>query len=118
MEIDNENVKIKIYFPKTESKYVATAVVSVRTVEFGFLTIKMFRIWKSPYLNSRLQEKINITPPALVMYGATKQLIFIENADEWFRLEALIYDAYHLAVTKQHKRQPVNEDVNPDDVPL
>lgn len=119
MEIRDENVEISIYFPKKEGRLLAFATVSVKTIEYGFITIKGFCVWMSPYINDRLQEKINITPPSQPQKGEYKAIVFIEKpVDNWYRLEERIYDAYHQAKAKKLKKQTQNEDVNPNDIPF
>ena len=115
MEIRDENVKIKIFFPKKESRLLANATVSIATIEYGFVTIKGFQIWISSNLNDRLQEAINITPPSRQIYGRYVPFVFLESKESWYRLEERIYDAYHLAVSRKNKKE--SEDVNTNDIP-
>src|SRR3989338_3273357 len=111
MEINDENVKIKITFPKKITKLLANATVSLNTVEYGFITIKGFQIWPSPNMNTRLQEQINITPPSRQIYGKYMTFVYIENPESWQRLEERIYDAYHLAKTKNDPGTKMSEDI-------
>lgn len=119
MEIKDENVEISIFFPEKQSSLLANATVSLRTIEYGFVTIKGFCIWISSRLNDRLQEKINITPPSKQIRGRYRPIVFVEEPiDNWYCLEARIYDAYHKAKIKIKYKQKQNEDVNPNDIPF
>lgn len=111
-----EEMKIKIYM-KNKGKKIATASVSVDTVEFGRITIKDFSIWRSPIFNDRLQEPINITPPCRRnSFGGYFYYIFIEDKEKWPKLEDEIYSAYRLELEKIKKGG--DESVDPNDVPI
>jgi len=109
MNMENENLKITIIL-KNNPKLFANANVAINTVDFGFITIKGFQIWKSSIFNERLQEHINITPPNRQFMGHTISLVFIENRTLWFDLEEKIYSAFC------QKRQPeIKEEVTEED---
>ncbi len=117
MEINDENVKIKIYL-KDKGNLLANVNVTIDTVEYGYLTVKGFQIWRSQKFNSRLQENINITPPRRKIYGAYIDLAFFDDVNKWYKLEARIYDAYHIAQTKKENKKVENEDIDPNDINL
>lgn len=114
MEIEDENVKIKIVFPKKQMRLLANANISLNTIEYGFITIKGFQIWPSSQMNTRLQEEINITPPSRMLFGRYYPFVWIEDEKQWHELEGRIYDAYHKAKNKQVD----SEKVNPEDIPF
>lgn len=80
---------------KNGSSLLAIASVSIQTVEFGWVTIKGFRIWKSNVFNQRLQEMINITPPAHSNYGKWTPTVFFEEPKKWVQLEDWIYSWFN-----------------------
>lgn len=116
MDIDDENVKIKLFLSKKEGNLLASATISLNTVEFGFVTIKGFQIWKSKFLNSRLQQEVNISPPSTRRYGKYSYLVFFKEEKQWFSLETRIYDAYNKALFRHNKKG--KEDIDPDEIPL
>jgi hypothetical protein len=116
-EIINDNLRIKIIFPKKKNKLLANATVCVNTVDYNFFIIKGFQIWPSPIMNGRLQEYINITPPSVQMYGKYIPFVFIENPKKWEELERYIYSAYLKAI--QEKSKTNNEEkIKPEDIPF
>ena len=103
MDIQDENVKVMVFLREGNARLLATATVSVRTVDYGFMTIKGFQIWKSKNLNGRLQEFMNITPPSTMIKGSRYFVIFFENKELWSNLEEAIYSSYRLAAVKKIK---------------
>lgn len=87
-----DDIKIKIII-KDKPNLLANANISLNTIAFGFVTIKNFAIWKSKHFNDRLQEAINITPPATRGFKYTP-IVFFETPDKWFDLELQIYQAF------------------------
>lgn len=114
---DTENLKIKI-LPKNQSKLIANVNIAINTVEFGFITIKGFQIWKSNLMNERLQEKINIAPPSLRMYGRYISFVHVEDKKMWLELEHLIYSAYLRFSSVNKVKSKEDEKVNPDNIPF
>lgn len=115
LTINEDNLKIHIIF-KDEGRLLANVHISIKTHEYGFITLKSFRIWKSDRMNERLQEQLNITPPSQKVYSKYIPLIFIEKIEDWSALEKRIYDAFCLARQQRHRN--ISEDVNPDDIQL
>ncbi|KKQ89242.1 MAG: hypothetical protein UT12_C0019G0011 [Candidatus Curtissbacteria bacterium GW2011_GWC2_38_9] len=101
MIVADDDVKITVYL-KDKNNLLANATVSIPTIEFGYVTIKDFLIWKSNNLNERLQEYINITPPTKQFYGRYHPGVFFEKKDCWYKLEEKIYDAYIKVKNKYH----------------
>ena len=116
MNINDESVKITITM-KDKDNLIANATVSVKTEIYGWITIKNFCIWKSPILNDRIQEQINITPPSFRGVGKFHPLIFVEDEKLWHALESRIYDAFHLERSKK-SMDGNNEGVDPEDIPF
>ncbi|GEM_PF-3541437 len=100
------DIKIKIII-KDKPNLLANATVSLNTITFGFVTIKNFAIWKSKHFNDRLQEAINITPPATRGFKYTP-IVFFETRDKWFDLERQIYDAF--SVSRSGKEEEIDID--------
>lgn len=107
--MNNEEIKIKIML-KNKPKLIATANVSIPTIDFGYITIKGFQIWKSELLNSRLQEYINITPPSIGAFGRWIIIIYFEDGKLWQKLESSIYGKFIEA------RNKMPSDVDIDDI--
>ena len=101
------NIKITL---KDKPNLLANATVSLNTITFGFVTIKNFAIWKSKHFNDRLQEAINITPPATRGFKYTP-IVFFETRDKWFDLEQQIYQAFNASRTSSK-----DEDIYLDEV--
>lgn len=78
---------------KNKGNLLANASVVIET-EFNKVTIKGFQIWRSTFTNGRLQEKINILPPSLMMYGKYIPFIYFEDKEKWYDLEMQIYSQY------------------------
>ena len=116
-EINNDNLKVKIFFPKKKSKLLANATVSINTIEYGFLTIKGFQIWPSSVMNGRLQEYINITPPSVQLFGKYCPFVFIEKVKDWENLEHYIYSAY-LKASSERSEPSCEEKINLQDIPF
>lgn len=113
-DISDDDLRIKV-LQKDNGNLIANVNISIKTETYGFITIKGFQIWKSPLLNTRIQEKINISPPSKPFYGHYVQQVFIENQDKWFALESRIYDAY-LKVIKFKTSK--NEDIDPNELTI
>lgn len=109
MDMDND-IKIAITL-KDKPDLLATAIVSLNTIDFGFITIHGFVIWRSKYLHSRLQEAINITPPSIRTFKHYAPIVFFENDKRWFELEQKIYDAFNAKRTNSN-----SEEIDLDDV--
>lgn len=104
------DIKIKITL-KDKPNLLANATVSLNTTAFGFVTIKGFTIWKSKYFNERLQEAINIKPPAQFAFGKYYPQVFFESRDMWFDLEQKIYEAFKTSGTHSS-----DEDIDVDEI--
>lgn len=116
MEIDDEDVKIKIRFPKKDGKILARATIIVKTTAFGYIDLNGFIIWQSEHLHPLFQEAINITPPSIRKYAQYVKIVFVEEINKWQLLEQKIYDAYCLAKNSQVKK--LSQDVDPEDIPI
>lgn len=114
MEIDNVDVKISIFL-KEQPNLIANATVSLKTIIFGFVTIKGFQVWRSNIFNGRLQEPINITPPTKQVFGKYTHQVFFESSKEWFALESKIYDALNKARERNSKKLPT-ENISPEEL--
>lgn len=115
MNIKDEDTVITVTL-KNQPKLIAHVTVAIKTETYGWVTIKKFCIWKSEIMNSRLQEHINITTPTYPAFGKFHHLVFIEDEKAWYKLEARIYDAYHL---KRSEESNVKLDgrIDPDEIP-
>lgn len=109
----DEDVKINIIFKKDKGNLLANATVSINSVEFGYVTMKGFQIWRSRIFNERLQENINILPPTITPYGRPYTLIFFENPKKWQVLEEKIYSAFNQT---RNKTKALSEDVDVDEI--
>jgi predicted alpha/beta superfamily hydrolase len=69
-------------------------------------------------MNERLQEKINVQPPSINMYGKYHPVIFFKDKNQFFDIEERIYDAYCLARNKRDEDKPHNENVDPDEIDI
>ncbi len=114
MSVLDENVNIKVFLKEGDSRLIATATVSVSTVDFGYVTIKGFQVWKSENLNGRLQEYINITPPTTMIKGGRIYLIFFEDREKWYGLEERIYDAFRLCKVKGKSKSNLPDNLADD----
>lgn len=114
MDMDNQDIKIKILLKDKPPTLFANANVTINTIAFGFVTIKGFCVWKSNNLNERLQEYINITPPGRMFYGKYFAQVFFESKDKWLQIEEIIYNEF-LAV-RNKKQHLQNEDIDLDEV--
>lgn len=104
------DIKIKIIL-KDKPNLLANATVSLNTTAFGFVTIKGFTIWKSRHFNDRLQEAVNIKPPAQLAFGKYYPQVFFESRDKWFDIERQIYDAFNTSRTGLKE-----EAIDPDEI--
>jgi len=104
MEISDEHIKISIFL-KFKKRLLANATVSIETIPYGFITIKDFQIWESKNLNNRLQEFINIKPPARKVFGRWIDRVFVEDESKWHELETRIYDAYCVARNNYQRKE-------------
>lgn len=111
---EDEDVKVKIIPPKTKSKLLVNATLIIKTDLFGIITIKSFQIWPSPLMNGRLQEKINIEPPSIMIYGRPFKFVFFEDKKVWFEIEHKIYSAY----CNYRSKKSHNEDIDPNELPI
>lgn len=114
MDMENQDIKITIILKQKPPTLLANANVSIRTVLYGFVTIKGFQIWKSRNFNERLQEAINITPPMRPAFGRFIPLVFFEAPDKWYELELEIYNAFS---SKRNNSQNHTEEVSIDEIP-
>lgn len=89
----NNDIKITIII-KDKPNLLANANMAIPTLDFGYITIKGFQIWKSNNLNSRLQDYVNITPPSIKAYLRWNNIVFFESEDKWVEIEQIIYDNY------------------------
>lgn len=104
MEIDDGYIKIRILL-KDKNNLLANATVSIETINYGFVTIKDFQIWRSQKMNGRLQEFINIKPPQRNVYSKWIDRVFFEDRERWIDLEARVYDAYCIARNNSKEKQ-------------
>lgn len=114
MDIEDENLKIKIVL-KDKNNLLANANITIKTVAFGYVTIKGFQIWKSNKFNDRLQEPLNVAPPSKQAFGRYIQIVFLEDAKRWYELESRIYGAY---LDVRNKSKIEYEDIDPEDLPV
>jgi hypothetical protein len=98
-------MKIQIK-PKENSKLLANVDITIETQSLGELTIKNFQIWKSEILNSRLGEKVNISPPTLGHLGNHFKIVFFEEPDCWEMLEKVIWEKYTEETTGERNPFP------------
>lgn len=110
------DIKIKIILRDSKSNLLANANISINTIQFGFVTIKGFQIWKSHNLNERLQESINITPPTRQVYGHYRFQVFFEDKTKWPIMEEMIYNAFLQIRNKRVETEDVDIDELPDDL--
>jgi hypothetical protein len=92
---------IKIFLNKTESRLLANADVTFESPEYGPVTAKYFQIWRSQFMNKKLDnDKINIEPPSTRSNPNVIKCEFLrlENENKWFELMYQIYSAYKDAV--------------------
>jgi len=113
---EDGDVKIRIKLQGDKGNLLANALVILKTISYGYLHLKGFSIWRSPKLNSRLQESVNITPPQYRNFG-WKDIIWCEDSEKWYELESRIYDAFCNARLKSENKIK-NEDIDPDAIPL
>lgn len=118
MEINKANIKIKIFLKENKGNLLANANITINTVDFGYLTLKGFQIWRSSKFNGRLQEAINITPPRKRVFGSFSNLIFLNDENKWHILENYIYEAFKKAQSNKKEKEVLNEDINPDEIPI
>lgn len=116
-KIEDKNLKI-VVFLKDKPKLLANATITLNSAEHGPLAIKYWQIWKSDNMNERLQEKINVQPPSINMYGKYHPVIFFKDKDQFFAIEERIYDAYCLARNRREGNKPHNENVDPDEIDI
>jgi len=108
----NENIHVNIFI-KDKGNLLANATIAIMSVEYGFITIKNFQIWRSKVLNERLQVAINIAPPSIQAYGKYYPIVFFEQNRMWFEMEELIYRAY---LEKKEQSKPRSEDIDIDEI--
>lgn len=92
---------IKIFLNKTESRLLANADVTFESPEYGSITAKYFQIWRSQFVNKKLDnDKINIEPPSTKNNPNVIKCEFfrVEDEEKWFELMYQIYDAYKNAI--------------------
>lgn len=116
-QINEENIKIVIFL-KDKPKLLANATITVQSMEYGQVSIKNWQIWKSDNMNERLQEKINVQPPSINMYGKYHPVIFFQDKDQFFQIESRIYDAFCKARTTREDHKPNNENVDPNELDI
>jgi sRNA-binding carbon storage regulator CsrA len=81
------------------------------------ITIHGFRISKSQQIHPKFQEKIWIQPPKYRLGPFYKLLVFIHRKELYSELEEKIYDKFN-QMKQRGGFDRIDEDVNPDDVPL
>lgn len=114
MEIDDEDLKIKVKLSKKSGDLILAKVkVIIKTTQYGLLTLKGFLVWKSTFIHPSFQELINITAPTKYVYGHYLPTAFFEDPKAWAKLQDRIYDAYRIALSRQSKE---DESIDPDSV--
>lgn len=111
-----ENIKIKINLKPNHKNLLANADVRITTPELGTIVLKDFQIWKSPNLNTRLGDAINIRPPSVNVYGKFLPRIFFENKEAWFELESQIWHDFQVEDLKTESAPTPTEVKVPEDI--
>lgn len=90
----DKEIKIEIKL-QNQINLKANANIQFLTNNYGWITIKDFKIWKSPINNERLGVFINIEPPTVRQKtGRYLKRVFIEDEKKWIEVEKLIFDEY------------------------
>ena len=116
-QYEDEDVKISIFL-NAKDNIIARGNIALKINTSDFITIKGFIIWKSKWIHPKFQEQINITPPRLYRYGKWTDIIFFENKNYWSTLEDKIYSAYLKTKSEKDDKLKVNENVNPNEIPI
>lgn len=115
---EDENVKIRVRESKSKSpKIIALVDVFIKHFMGDFIEIKGFVIWSSDLLNGRLQEKLNITPPSIQIFGKRSTIVYIQNETFWFEIEGYIYSAL-LDFRRNRKDDTTEESIDLKDIPF
>ena len=91
-QIDNLKVLVKV----TNSEEMAAMI----TLDFGWFKVKGFRVRRSVYPNRR-GESLWLTPPSYQAGSGYHPIFFVENKENWEKLEDKIYDAFNEALIVQ-----------------
>jgi hypothetical protein len=114
---EDENVKVSVFLINKDN-IIARANISIKLNTSYFITIKGFVIWKSEWIHPKFQEQLNITPPRIYRFGKWVDIVFFESKNDWILLEEKIYSAYLKAKLEKDNKLIVNENINPDDIPI
>lgn len=110
ISIDDIDIYVKLVNNGFDFAHVNIVVCKV-------LEIHGFRISKSQKLHKKFQEMIWIQFPKYPIGGFFKYLIFVTDKQLYSELEEKIYDQYNLK-RQQSDNKRMDENVNPDDLPL
>ncbi len=113
------NIKIEINLIKNKGNLLANANVYITTDELGIFILKDFQVWKSSFINSRLNDSINIRPPSVEIKetpGKYRPRIFFKDKKVWEELECQIWHSYQVKCLKE---EPPLEDIKiPEEMPF
>jgi DNA-binding cell septation regulator SpoVG len=113
MNITIHDIKIKIKLFQSE-KLLAQATVIIDDIweEHGW------RVMKSDRYHPIFQEEVWVQAPSYQSYGKWREIVFINDRNLYERVQEKIYDAYHMAKTKEDGQKSIKEVVDPKDIPL
>ena len=117
MTITINDITVKIKLLKSE-----TILAQATVILFGIWKEHGWKILKSDRLHTQFQDYIWIQAPSYKFIGKWNEIVFIDNSKLFEQVTEKIYDAYHLARSKDPNRgaeEPApTEEINLDDINL
>ena len=106
MNIDPQDIKVKIKLLKDKGKILAQASITL----FDSWTEHGWRIMKSEHLHATLQEYIWIQSPSFKVGQEWKDMVFVDDLELYRKLQEKIYDSYLLERGK-HPTETVPDEI-------
>ncbi len=115
MTITINDITVKIKLLKSE-----TILAQATIILFDVWKEHGWKILKSDRLHPQFQDFIWIQAPSYKFIGKWNEIVFIDDSKLFEQVQEKIYDAYHLARSKDPNYRVENqistEEINPDDI--
>ncbi len=113
MTITINDITVKIKLLKSESMLAQATVIL-----FDVWKERGWKVLKSDRPHPKFQDYLWFQAPSYRLGSNWHEIVFIDNLDLYEAVIEKIYNAYHLARSKQPDQETKEEKINPEDVDL
>ena len=109
MTITIDDITVKIKLLKSE-----TILAQATVILFDIWKEHGWKVLKSDREHPKFQEYLWIQAPSYKYFGEWREIIFIDDRQLYEQVQEKIYDAYHLARSKQPNQYPTDKEEKQD----